>query len=105
MAKMFSASQITELKDVIDKFGVAISTNPKYVLLGTYYSKSLDKNFKGIIACANNEFNAYALRKEINKSGNVTIFRTEFHETPSNFSLANWKLEMAKKKQAVDGYV
>jgi len=78
---------------IITTYGCKTSDKPKFALLGKCYFKKRrpDNTMKtvvqsGIIVCANNEFHAQLLKRELNKYGSVEIKFTEHHDNP-DFSL------------------
>jgi hypothetical protein len=91
---------IQELKGTVLRYGCSLTDNPPYVLVGQYNSKA--GPWIGILAAAPNEFYAYIIRREMQKSGKVKIERTEFHQD-TTFSIELYKekirLKMEEQKQ------
>jgi hypothetical protein len=48
----------------------------------------------GVVAAADNELFAYLLRREINRSGEASVERTEYHPAGPTFSLATYTAKM-----------
>jgi hypothetical protein len=96
---------IPELKDVISKYGCGLGS-PPYIIFGQYNSPTTGP-MAGILAAATNQIHAYIIRREINKNGTSTVYRTEFHPN-TNFSIAKYKdglrqkIEAQKKEQVED---
>jgi len=88
---------IPELKNLLSKYGVALSASPAYVLVGQYNSKEIG-TVMGILAAANNEFHAHLLRREIRKSGLCDIEQSEYHPSGNTtFSIEIYKRKMREK--------
>jgi hypothetical protein len=78
-------SRIPDLEDILQKYGTTLKNNPQFVLVGEY--RGVNGKYGGILAAANNEFHAYILKREINKSGNCRIERSEYHPDGATFSI------------------
>jgi hypothetical protein len=70
--------RIPELAKVIARCGCSIIDEPEYVIIGIYQSTTVGV-VKGILCCAENEFYAQLLRREIQGKGQCGIYRTEYH--------------------------
>lgn len=97
-------SAIPEVRDLIMKFACRLSDKPKFVLLGQYNSQELGP-IMGLLAAADNQFNAYLLRREFRKNGICDIEHTEYHPDGGSFSIEKYKSQMRakidkKKKEA-----
>lgn len=95
------SSNIPELKPIIDRYGCGLKACPPYVIFGEFNSPSSGR-FGGILAAAECQFHAYLLLREIRKSGNAKVLRTEYHPQP-NFDIANYRATLKaqwEKQQA-----
>jgi hypothetical protein len=82
-------NKIPELNEVIQKYGSALGDKPKYVLVGNFFSKSIGP-VMGIIAASHNEMHAHILKREINKNGEVTVEKSEYHPDGQTFSISDY---------------
>lgn len=93
---------IPELNDIIEKYGVLFKEKPIYVVFGDYQSK-LRGRVHGIIAATANEFHAFIIKREVNKSGKAIIARSEFHPDGMEFNMQLYfeKIEELKRKKEI----
>ena len=89
---------VPELRDVISKYGCGVGTDPPYVVVGEFRSKTKGP-FGGILAAAQNEFYAYLIWREVNKNGNALVKRSEFHPN-TEFSIERYKQQLREKMEA-----
>lgn len=89
---------VPELKEVISKYGCGLGTDPPYVVVGEFKSKTKGP-YGGILAAAQNQFYAYLIWREVNKNGNALVKRSEFHPK-TNFSIAGYKQQLREKMEA-----
>jgi hypothetical protein len=87
-------NKIPELRDMINKYGCSIAT-PQYVIIGQYHSSAMKGYVRGLIACADNEFYAHILRREIDKSGYSSVEATEYNKDHSKHS---FEIELYKSR-------
>ena len=95
-------STIPELRATINRFGCGLADSPAYIVLGQYSSETAGP-IGGILAAADNEFYAYAICREVNKNGQATVERTEYHPRPT-FSITIYKKklqEIVEKQSAL----
>jgi hypothetical protein len=89
---------VPELKDVISKYGCGLGTDPPYIVVGEFRSKTKGP-FGGILAAAQNQFYAYLIWREVQKNGDASVKRSEFHPK-TNFSIAGYKQQLRDKMEA-----
>jgi len=90
-------STILELKSVIQKYGCGLGDSPPYIVHGQYNSPTSGPMI-GILAAAKNQFHAYLIRREVQKNGKSTVYRTEFHPD-QNFSISIYKEKVREKME------
>jgi hypothetical protein len=89
---------VPELKEVIAKYGCGLGSDPPYVVVGEFNSKTKGP-YAGILAAALNQFHAYLIWREVNKNGRADVKRSEFHPK-TNFSIARYKQQLREKMEA-----
>jgi hypothetical protein len=87
---------IMDIKTCLLQYGCQPNTHPHYTIIGRYRNKTSLQ--MGILACANNEFYAHILKREINKFGECSIERTEYHPDGATFSLKLYAQELKALK-------
>lgn len=84
------------IKTCLLQYGCQPNTHPQYTIIGRYRNKTSLQ--MGVLACATNEFYAHILKREINKFGECSVERTEYHPDGATFSLKLYAQELKALK-------
>jgi hypothetical protein len=77
---------IPEIDDLITKFGALDNEDPPYVIVGLVRIPTTGWN-GGVLAFAKTQLDAYRIRKELIKYGDVDVCRTEHHPDGANYAV------------------